>query len=146
MISEMPSGNRSCDSCERYSDFLSPNAFSSCPVPSVPLAGQCTRRLVLLHQWNFACTPPYLTPSTLSSNTSPALSIRMSRVKSRLSNSTPLVVVNLVNNDFGTVFKSVVSVQTLIRPLRKESGAVSVSQAMRSSSTIRDWPGRKLRV
>lgn len=28
----------------------------------------------------------------------------------------------------------------------KESGATSASHAMRSSSTISDWPGRKLRV
>jgi hypothetical protein len=63
-----------------------------------------------------------------------------------LSNSTPFVVVNLVKRLFGTEFKSVVSVQTLISPFRKESGATSSSQAIRSSSTMRDWPGRKLRV
>lgn len=69
-------------------------------------------------QWNFALTAPYLTPSTFNSNTSPALSIFISSVKSRLSNSTPFVVVNLVNKLFGTVFRSVVSVQTLMSPLR----------------------------
>lgn len=97
-------------------------------------------------QWNFACTPPYRTPSTFSSNTSPALSIRMSSVKSRLSNSTPFVVVKRVNRLLGTELRSVVSVQTLMRPLRNESGATSESQAIRSSSTMSDWPGRKLRV
>jgi hypothetical protein len=89
-------------------------------------------------QWNLALTPPYLTPSTFNSNTSPALSHRISSVKSRLSNSTPFVVVNRVNKLLGTVFKSVVSVQTLISPFLKESGAASESQAIRSSSTIRD--------
>lgn len=97
-------------------------------------------------QWNLALTPPYLTPSTINSNTNPALSIRISSVKSKLSNSTPLVVVSLVNKLLGTVFRSVVSVHTLIRPLRNDSGATSASHAMRSSSTTSDWPGRKLRV
>jgi hypothetical protein len=99
-----------------------------------------------LSQWNLACTPPYRTPSTLSSNTSPALSMRMSSVKSRLSNSMPFVVVRRVNRLLGTELRSVVSVHTLMRPLRNDSGAVSESQAMRSSSTTRDCPGRKLRV
>ena len=123
------------------------NIFLARPGPSRPFRWRSKSILhIYLHplhpsspsQWNFALTPPYLTPSTFNSNTNPALSHRISSVKSKLSNSTPLVVVSRVNKAFGTVFKSVVSVQTLMRPFLNESGAVSASQAIRSSSTMSD--------
>lgn len=99
-----------------------------------------------LYQWNSASTLPYRTPSTFNSKPKPALSTIISSVKSKLSNSTPLVVVNLVNKLLGTAFRSVVRVHTCIRSLVYAAGGSSASQAIRSSVTMRDWPGRKLRV
>lgn len=98
------------------------------------------------HQWNSASTRPYLTPSTFSSNPRPALSTIISSVKSRLSNSTPRVVVNLVNKLRGTAARSVVSVHTCMRSRVYAEGGSSASHAIRSSVTVRDCPGRKFRV
>ena len=85
-------------------------------------------------------------------------------MKSRLSNSTPRVVVNLVNKLLGTAPRSVVRVHTFMRSREKEDGgSPSASEAMRSSDTIwevkhqlvihlegvqhtSDCPGLKLRV
>jgi len=88
-------------------------------------------------QWNSASTLPYLKPSTFNSKASPALSTTISNVKSRLSNSTPLVVVNRVKRLLGTAPRSVVSVHTLMRSRVYEAGgSPSASEAMRSSETI----------
>lgn len=100
----------------------------------------------LCDQWKSASTLPYLTPSTFSSKPNPALSTIISSVKSRLSNSTPLVVVRRVKRLRGTALRSVVSVHTWTRSRAYAAGGSSASHAMRSSVTRRDWPGRKFRV
>lgn len=99
-----------------------------------------------IDQWNFELTDPYRTPSTLSSKTKPALSILICSTKSKFSKTVPFVVVKRVKRLFGTALRSVVKVQTLMSPFWKESGGESASEAIKSSSTINDCPGLKLRV
>ena len=93
-------------------------------------------------QWNSASTLPYLNPSTFNSKASPALSTTISSVKSRLSNSTPRVVVNLVKRLFGTAPRSVVRVHTFTRSrVYEDGGSPSASDAIKSSDTTSDCPG-----
>ena len=93
-------------------------------------------------QWKSASTLPYRYPSTFNSKANPALSTTISNVKSRLSNSTPRVVVSRVKRLFGTALRSVVRVHTVIRSrVWAAGGAPSASQAIKSSETTSDCPG-----